>query len=162
MSEPEPKDDDSEAKRPPWPLRIDHVVVVVSDLDEAVQRFAAVLGSVSALEGGAKVGYRRAMFDLGTSGQRVELCQPLGPDEPGGQSQASRAFRRRLETQGEGVHNVALAVPDVAAARTAAQLAGVAVIASAHSDSFFLHPGEMSGALLQFLPVTPDPEVDRA
>lgn len=133
------------------PVGIDHVVVVVHDLDAAVRRFAAVLGAPSSVEGSAEIGYRRAQFGLGESGQRVELCQPLGVDEPGGDSQASKAFRRRLETQGEGVHNVALAVVDVPAARAAAERAGATVIASRLSDSFFLHPREMSGALLQVL-----------
>ncbi|MCW3040980.1 MAG: hypothetical protein JWM31_2885 [Solirubrobacterales bacterium] len=132
-------------------LGIDHVVVVVRDLTAAVARYAAVLGPPSGVEGGVDVGYRRALFELGSSGQRIELCQPLDADEPGGQSQASRSFRRRLETLGEGVHNVALLVADVPAARAAAERAGTTVIASRHSESFFLHPRDMSGALLQLL-----------
>lgn len=140
-------------------LGIDHVVVVVRDLDAAVARFAAVVGDVSAVLGGAETGYRRAMFDLGASGQRIELCQPLDPDEPGGQSQASRSFRRRLETLGEGVHNVAVNVRDVQAARAVVDQAEVRVIESLHSDSFFLHPGDTHGALFQLMgPTVESPE----
>jgi catechol 2,3-dioxygenase-like lactoylglutathione lyase family enzyme len=137
-------------------LGIDHVVVVVTDLDAAVQRFTAVLGQASAVLGGPEAGYRRAMFELGASGQRIELCQPLDPDEPGGQSQASRSFRRRLETLGEGVHNVAVNVRDVHSARAVADQADIRVIESRHSDTFFLHPGDMCGALLQFMGPTGD------
>jgi catechol 2,3-dioxygenase-like lactoylglutathione lyase family enzyme len=136
-------------------IGLDHVVVVVADLDAAVERYAGVFGNPSAVLGGAEVGYRRAMFELGDSGQRIELCQPLGVDEPGGQSQASRAFRRRLDEVGEGVHNVAVLVRDVPAARSVADDVGVRVIQSRHSDTFFLHPQDMSGALLQFMPPEP-------
>lgn len=131
---------------------LDHVVVVVADLDAAVERYTEVFGEPSAVLGGAEVGYRRAIFAVGDGGQRIELCQPLARDEPGGQSQASRAFRRRLEMVGEGVHNVAVAVHDVAVARSVADRAGVRTIDSLHSETFFLHPQDMSGALVQFMP----------
>jgi catechol 2,3-dioxygenase-like lactoylglutathione lyase family enzyme len=135
----------------------DHVVVVVADLDAAVARYASVLGDPSAVVGSPEIGYRRAMFPLGDSGQRIELCQPIPADEPGGQSQASRAFRRRLETVGEGVHNVAVVVRDVAAAHSTADRAGVRTVDSSHSETFFLHPQDMSGALFQFMAPEPDP-----
>jgi methylmalonyl-CoA/ethylmalonyl-CoA epimerase len=137
-------------------LGLDHVVVVVADIDAAVQRYAGVLGRPSAVVGGAEIGYRRAIFDLGGSGQRIELCQPLDPEEPGGQSQASRAFRRRLETTGEGVHNVAVRVRDVQKARAAVTGTGVRVVESRHSDTFFTHPADMCGTLIQFMPTATD------
>jgi catechol 2,3-dioxygenase-like lactoylglutathione lyase family enzyme len=133
-------------------LGIDHVVVVVADLAASVERYAEAFGAPSAVVGGAEIGYRRAMFELGDSGQRIELCQPLAADEPGGDSQASRAFRRRLETVGEGVHNVAVLVRDMRAARSALEHLRARVIPSGHSETFFLHPEDMSGALIQFMP----------
>lgn len=148
--------DDARARPAGLATSIDHVVVVVHDLDAALRTFSAVFGEAGGPEGGAETGYRRAMFELGTSGQRIELCQPLAEDEPGGQSQASRSFRRRLAIQGEGVHNVALIVQDVEAAHAAVDAAGLAVIESRHSDSFFLHPRDMSGALLQLMTLPPE------
>lgn len=139
---------------PPSPgsiLGIDHVVIAVANLDASMPAFTAIFGEPALVDGGADTGYRRAVFRLGTDDQKIEICQPLAEDEPGGQSQASRAFRHRLLASGEGIHNLAVRVPSVAAARAAARAGGARVIESAHSDSYFIHPSWMSGVLVQFL-----------
>jgi catechol 2,3-dioxygenase-like lactoylglutathione lyase family enzyme len=129
----------------------DHVVVVVRDIDRTLPAYEAVFGPPIARLGGREVGYHRAVFGIGASGARIELCQPLASDEPGGDTQASRAFRRRLDGQGEGVHNVAFRVRDVAAARTEAGAHDIATIESEHSDTIFLHPATHAGALIQLV-----------
>lgn len=136
---------------PPPVLGIDHVVIVVRDLAASVRAFAAVFGEPAIVEGGEATGYLRAVIPLGDSGQKIELCQPLAESEPGGQSQSSRAFRHRLETRGEGIHNLAVRVPSTEAGRRAALAVGADVIESRHSDSYFIHPHNLSGALVQFL-----------
>lgn len=131
---------------------IDHVVIVVRDIAASTAKYAVLLGAPSLLAGGEEVGYHRAVFELGDSGQKIELCQPLAEDEPGGDGQASQAFRDRLRRSGEGLHNFALRVPDVADARANFERRAFPLIASAHSDTFFVHPRALSGALIQFMP----------
>jgi len=134
-------------------LAIDHVVVVVRDIAEAVEKYALIFGAPPSLRaGGAEIGYHRAVFELGDSGQKVELCQPLEPGEPGGTSQASRAFRDRLARSGEGLHNIAVRVTSVSDARERVSATDLPIIASEHSDTFFIHPKSAAGALIQFMP----------
>jgi hypothetical protein len=133
-------------------LNIDHVVIVVRDIVASVAEYSVLLGAPSLLAGGEEVGYHRAVFELGSSGQKIELCQPLAEDEAGGDGQASQAFRDRLNGSGEGLHNFALRVPDVADARVNLERRALPLIASAHSDTFFVHPRALSGALIQFMP----------
>ena len=130
---------------------LDHVVIVVAGLDEAVERLSLCFGTSGVVEGGADLGYRRAVFELGGAEARVEVCQPIDLGEPGGESQASTAFRKRLERSGSGLYSLAVSVPDVGFARDAARAAGARVIESEHSDSFFLHPRSTCGVLLQVL-----------
>jgi len=133
-------------------VAIDHVVVVVRDMADAVARYTRIFGPPVLVTGGAEVGYHRAVFELGRSGQKVELCQPLDPNERGGDSQASRAFRNRLDRSGEGLHNLALRVTSVAETRERLTANDLPLIASAHSDTFFVHPDAAAGALIQFMP----------
>jgi hypothetical protein len=124
----------------------------VRDINDGVARYTAIFGPPSLVTGGAEVGYHRAVFELGHSGQKVELCQPLDPGEPGGDSQASRAFRNRLTKSGEGLHNLAVRVASVADTRERLTAHDLPLITSAHSETFFVHPDAAAGALMQFMP----------
>ncbi len=132
-------------------LLLDHVVVVVADLDRAVEQLSIVFGRPAMLGGDEVLGYRYAVFILGSSGLRIEVCQPLAPGDAGGDSQASRAFRNRLERFGEGLHCLAFTVENLERARAVAHHGAARLIESEHSESFFLHPGDMAGVLVQLL-----------
>jgi methylmalonyl-CoA/ethylmalonyl-CoA epimerase len=88
------------------PVRaLHHVGVAVADLDEAVERYARLLGArVEATERVEEQGVQAAGLLVGEG--RVELLAPLEPDTPVG---------RFLERRGPGMHHLAYAVDDVVA-----------------------------------------------
>jgi methylmalonyl-CoA/ethylmalonyl-CoA epimerase len=85
---------------------LDHVGVVVADLEEAVARYRAVLGlRATAVETYGEGLLRIAFLPCGDQGPTaIELLQPLRPG-----SSAWEFLRRR----GEGIEHVALAVDDL-------------------------------------------------
>ena len=87
---------------------IDHIVVRVRDPDASVKDYQGKLGmKVSKpAEDVPRLAMRRALLAVGDAGRFIELAEPLGEG----------AIARALEKYGEGVHLVALAVEDIAAA----------------------------------------------
>ena len=80
------------------------------------------------------------MLGLGASGTFIELAEPLGATGDIGNSLAKR---------GEGVHLVALAVGDLAAATADLKARGARVIEA--SGQVFLHPKEGHGVMYQLI-----------
>jgi catechol 2,3-dioxygenase-like lactoylglutathione lyase family enzyme len=132
---------------------LDHVVVVVNDIDEARSRYCSVFGDDAVGEVLEAEGYRRCIVALG--GGRLELCQPARVGD-GISQQAADAFRATLASRGQGVHNFAVAVDDVPAALEELKDSGVPVIESSFSRSFFVHPKALNGALVQFVEAARD------
>ena len=128
-------------------IGLDHVVVVVDDMDDARTKYVRVFGEEVVGEVLRAEGYLRCEVRLGA--QRLELCQPV--DAPEGADQANHAFRTTLGTRGEGIHNFAVEVADVDAVLGELRTAGVPLIESRFSRSFFIHPKAMNGALIQVL-----------
>lgn len=124
-----------------------HVVVVVRDMDLARANYARVFGERAVAQVAEAEGYRRCMVPVGA--QRIELCQPVDTGDVDGQ--ASSAFLSSLERHGEGVHNLAIEVGRVDAVWSELEAAGVPLIGSTLSHSFFVHPKALNGALVQFL-----------
>ncbi|MCS7207501.1 MAG: VOC family protein [Dehalococcoidia bacterium] len=122
---------------------IDHIVVAVNNLEQAVQDYEKRLGLKPTGEVGKAhphLGLRNAYFYLGTSGRFIELAEPLGPDTPLG---------RTLQRRGEGIHLVALAVEDLAQARDALKSRGVQLIEA--GGLVFIHPKDTHGILFQLV-----------
>lgn len=128
--------------------RLDHVVIVVNDVIQATRDYERLLGIPGTNVGRERAdqGYRDTMFYLGDSGSFVELCEPTDD-----RLQAGAAMRRRLNQQGEGIQNIALAVDNVDEAIARAEAEGIQIIRSKHSHSFFLHPRSTHGPLIQIL-----------
>lgn len=127
---------------------LDHVVVVVENMDAARAQYARVFGEDAVAEVLEAPGYQRCIIRLGA--QRLELCQPVDSDD-GSPPQAARAFRGTLESRGEGLHNFAVEIADVDAAAEELKAAGVPLIESSISHSFFVHPKALNGVIVQFL-----------
>lgn len=121
---------------------IDHVVVRVENLDEAIRHYTERLGFTvtEPAEDQPELGLRRAILGLGKSGTFIELCEPLGEQSD---------IRSSLEKRGEGVHLVALAVDDLAAAKADMQARGARVIEAGRQ--VFLHPKEGHGVMYQLI-----------
>ncbi|MDP6709404.1 MAG: VOC family protein [Alphaproteobacteria bacterium] len=121
---------------------IDHIVVRVKDLDEGMRSYEGKLG-MKASKGPDEIpelGMKRAIFPLGDSGRFIELAEPLGDDS---------AIGRSLERQGEGLHLVALAVDDMAAAAAEMKANGARLIEA--GNMVFVHPADSHGVLYQLI-----------
>ena len=126
---------------------MDHIAVVVADLDAAARLGREVLGLRS--------GSREVLPDQGVEVQmmyagdtRVELVMPLRPDSPAA---------RFLEKRGPGLHHLAFAVEDCAAAVAAARQRGARMVdesprTGAHGTRIaFVHPSATGGTLTELV-----------
>ena len=121
---------------------IDHMVIAVNDLEQAVKDYESKLG-LKANEGGGErpdLGLRNAYLPLGVGGSFIELAQPLGPDTPIG---------RTIARKGEGVHLVAMAVDDLQQAVARLKESGTQVIEA--GSMVFIHPREAHGIMFQLV-----------
>ena len=86
--------------------QIDHLGIAVRSIEQALKFYQDQLGlSVAARETVKQEKVHVAMLPL--NGSRIELLEPTEADSPVG---------RFLDKRGEGLHHVALKVPDLAAA----------------------------------------------
>lgn len=130
-------------------LNLDHVAIAVHDLDAAVERHRALFGvGPSWRETVAAQGVEEAMIPAG--GSHVQLLSPLGPDTPVG---------RFLQRRGEGLHHIAYAVPDVAAALGQLRADGASLIdeepriGGGGRRIAFVHPKSFGGVLVELVEV---------
>ena len=126
--------------------RLNHVALVVADLDAEAARYRDVLG--------ATVSEPRALPEHGVTvvfvalpNTKVELMAPLGDASP------VAAF---LAKTGGGMHHVCYEVDDIAAARERLRKAGARVLGDgepktgAHGKPvLFLHPKDFGGTLIE-------------
>jgi methylmalonyl-CoA/ethylmalonyl-CoA epimerase len=125
--------------------KIDHLGIVVRDLDAALAHWAGLLG-VEAVhrEVVADQGVEVAKFPVGESS--VELITPV---------KEGTGIAKFLEKRGEGIHHVCYAVPDLAAELSRLAASGVALIdetprIGAGGDLIaFLHPKSTNGVLTE-------------
>jgi LAO/AO transport system kinase len=128
-------------------VTIDHIGVAVRSLDAAARFYREVLGlDVSApellLADGVAAAFVR--FD----DVRIELLEPATVDGP---------VARFIERRGEGIHHIALAVPDIARSLERAREAGYGLVdqaprQGAHGTRIaFLHPRDTHGVLIELV-----------
>jgi methylmalonyl-CoA epimerase len=90
------------------------------------------------------------MVFLQVAGAQIELLEPLSPAGP---------LNRFLIGRGEGIHHLALEVPDIDRALARARAAGIRLIDStprrgAHGTRVaFLHPDALHGVLIELVEV---------
>ncbi|HEX7285780.1 MAG TPA: methylmalonyl-CoA epimerase [Candidatus Angelobacter sp.] len=125
---------------------IDHLGIAVKSLKEA-RKFYEQLGlAVGREEVVAQEKVKVAMISLGES--RIELLEPTGEDS---------TVAKFLAKRGEGLHHVALHVPDLAAAVEKLKASGARLIsekiqvgAGGHLY-VFVHPSSAGGVLLELV-----------
>ncbi|QIO22354.1 methylmalonyl-CoA epimerase [Haloarcula sp. JP-L23] len=127
-------------------MQFDHAGVATDDTDTLAALYETVFDAPVAHEEEFD-GLRVTFLDLGNG--YFELLEPL-PDAEG-------AIPRYLDRNGPGLHHVALATEDIAAALEAARGAGVDLIdetpregAWGH-DVAFCHPTSTGGVLVEFV-----------
>jgi LAO/AO transport system kinase len=133
-------------KRPEPPMKIDHLGIAVKSIDAALGFYAGQLGmAVASREVVEQEKVRVAMLPAG--GPRLELLEP---------TEAGSVIGRFLEKHGEGLHHVALRVPDLAAAVERLRAGGARILneprrgAGGH-EYVFVHPSSTGGVLLELI-----------
>jgi methylmalonyl-CoA epimerase len=126
--------------------RIDHLGIAVRSLDQALKFYEGQLGlGVSMRDTVAQEKVNVAMLPLGEP--RIELLEPSAPDS---------VIAKFLETRGEGLHHVALRVPDLQAAVERLRASGARILndprpgAGGHLYTF-VHPSSTGGVLLELI-----------
>lgn len=124
---------------------VHHIGIAVRSLKEQAAVYAGTLGLASeGEEEVAEQGVRVAFFEVG--GTHLELLEPTRDDSP---------IARFLEARGEGMHHIALAVPDLPAALAKLKDAGVRLIDETPRRGArglpiaFIHPKATGGVLIE-------------
>ena len=127
--------------------RLNHVAIVVSDMDAAIARYRDDFGArVSDAVDMPEHGVTTAFVQLPNS--NLELLHPLGADSP-----LSRFLNRHKDG---GMHHLCLEVEDIEQARARLQEKGFRVLGDgrpsigAHGKPvLFLHPKDVFGTLIE-------------
>jgi len=129
--------------------RIDHVAIVVRDLDASLGFYRDTLGiHPSKVIDFPREGVKIAFLPMGgPGGSEIELLQPTSPET---------GVARFLEKRGEGLHHICLEVEDVAQALSELQADGVPLLdatprPTAEGRGIFVHPKGTSGVLLELI-----------
>ncbi len=127
-------------------LSIDHLGIAVKSIDAALEFYARQLGmGVSLRETVEREKVNVAMLPAG--GPRIELLEA---------TEADSTIGRFVEKRGEGLHHVALRVPDLAAAVERLKSGGARILneprkgAGGH-EYVFVHPSSTGGVLLELI-----------
>ena len=128
---------------------IDHLGIAVRSIEQA-QRLYQALGLTVLKEEEEDEGVRSVMIPLGDS--RLRLLEPLDK---------TTSVARFLEQHGEGVHHVALHVPDLPKAVEALKANGTRLmsdeikIGAGGHHYVFIHPSSAGGVLVELV-ATPE------
>ena len=132
--------------------KVNHIAVVVNDLEEAMHFWVDALGlELSHREHVASEAVDVAFLPVGDS--KIELLQPVD-DESG--------VARYLEKRGPGMHHICFEVDDIEAALQKLKLANVQLInevptVGADGRKFaFIHPKSASGVLVELYELKAD------
>jgi methylmalonyl-CoA epimerase len=126
--------------------KIDHLGIAVRSLDAAVQFWESQLGlRVSMRETVEHEKVNVAMLPLGEP--RIELLEP---------TEADSVIGKFLERRGEGLHHVAIRVPDLNAAVERLRGSGARLLNEPRAGAggrlyVFVHPASTGGVLLELI-----------
>jgi len=131
------------------PRRIDHVAIIVHNIDQALAFYRDILGIIPReIRDVPTEQVRIAFLPLGgPGGSEIELIEPTTSDS---------SLVRFLEKRGEGLHHICLEVDNVEVALQAMQDQGVPVLdqqprIAAEGHAIFVHPKGTNGVLLELL-----------
>jgi len=128
-------------------MKLDHVGIATSDLDDSLRFWRTVLGlELISTEAVQDQQVRVAMLPVGEP--RLELLEPLGPNSP---------IAKFLAKRGPGLHHVALRVSDIREVLANLKRQGAHLIdeeprigAGGHLIAF-VHPSTAGGVLLELV-----------
>jgi methylmalonyl-CoA/ethylmalonyl-CoA epimerase len=124
---------------------LDHVAILVSDLDAAVKLYRDVYGLPEPeIEEVPSEQVRVAIFGHGAG--RIELVSPASPASP---------MAKTIERRGEGLHHICLEVPDIVKAMASLKAQGAPLLderprpGAGGSQVAFVHPKGSRGVLVE-------------
>jgi len=124
---------------------IEHIGIAVKSIDACLPYYETVLGlKCYNIEEVADQKVKTAFFKVGQT--KIELLEPTSEDS---------TVAKFIEKRGEGVHHIAFAVPDVAAALAEAESKGVQLIDKSSRPGAeglhiaFLHPKSTCSVLTE-------------
>ena len=131
------------------PKRIDHVAIIVRNIEQALTFYRDTLGiEPSEVKEVPTEQVRIAFLPMGgPGGSEIELIEPTTPDS---------SLTKFLDKRGEGMHHICLEVENIDAALQEMQDKGAAVLdkqprIAAEGRAIFLHPKGTNGVLLELL-----------
>lgn len=129
---------------------VHHIGVAVRDLQDAIRRYAGLGLVVASVEEVPSERVRVAFLPLASGA--IELLEPMSSEGP---------VAKFLQTRGEGVHHIALQVPDIREALERAAEQGLRTVGdaprpgSAGTLVAFLHPKDTAGVLIELVQALP-------
>jgi methylmalonyl-CoA/ethylmalonyl-CoA epimerase len=126
--------------------RIDHVAVVVRDLERAIRCYRDSLGfEVEGVAEFPHLGIRQAFIPLGEA--YLHLVEPTDPEGP---------VAKFMERRGEGLYLLAVITDEMEETLSSLRSRGVRVIGGEPEDLqrgglVMIHPGSASGVLIQLI-----------
>ena len=131
------------------PKRIDHVAIIVRNIEQALTFYRDTLGiEPGAIQEVPTEQVRIAFLPLGgPGGSEIELIEPTTPDS---------SLTKFLERRGEGLHHICLEVENIDTALAEMREQGAPVLdqqprLAAEGRAIFLHPKGTNGVLLELL-----------
>ncbi len=131
------------------PKRIDHVAIIVRNIDQALAFYRDILGiTPREIRDVPTEQVRIAFLPLGgPDGSEIELIEPTTSDS---------SLVKFLEKRGEGLHHICLEVDDIETSLQEMQERGAPVLdqrprIAAEGRAIFVHPKGTNGVLLELL-----------
>ncbi len=131
------------------PKRIDHVAIIVRNIDQALAFYRDILGiAPREIRDVPTEQVRIAFLPLGgPDGSEIELIEPTTSDS---------SLVKFLEKRGEGLHHICLEVDDIDTSLQEMQERGAPVLdqrprIAAEGRAIFVHPKGTNGVLLELL-----------
>jgi methylmalonyl-CoA epimerase len=131
------------------PKRIDHVAIIVCNIEQALTFYRDTLGIVPGeIKEVPSEQVRIAFLPMGgPGGSEIELVEPTNPDS---------SLTKYLEKRGEGLHHICLEVDNIDSTLAEMQAKGAQVLdkqprIAAEGRAIFLHPKGTNGVLLELL-----------
>jgi methylmalonyl-CoA epimerase len=127
-------------------FNIDHLGIAVRSLDAALGFYQEQLGFPAGLRETVEQEKVNVVM-LPAGGSRIELLEATGPDS---------VIAKFIEKRGEGLHHVALKVPDLAATVERLKAHGARLLNEPRAGAgghlyVFVHPSSTGGVLLELI-----------
>ena len=127
-------------------MKIDHLGIAVRSIDQALSFYRDQLGMEVTLRETVEVEkVHAAMLPVGES--RIELLEPASMDS---------VIAKFIDKRGEGLHHIAISVPDLSAAVERLKASGARLLNEPRAGAgghlyVFVHPQSTGGVLLELI-----------